>query len=545
MPQGFLSIVLHSHLPFVRHPEHERSMEEKWFYEAMLECYLPLLNIMEKMKNDGINYRLTISLSPTLMFMMEDYLLSERFSAYMENLQKLARREEERTAGDPAFHPLACMYRKYFDEISTYYHENCGRRPVQVYRNLQEEGKLEVITTSATHGFLPLLDVHRESVYAQVACAVDYYHELFGEPPRGMWLPECAYDHGIEEILEEMGVQYFITDTHGVLYASPRPKYGIYSPIITENGVAVFGRDAESSKQVWSSREGYPGDYNYREFYRDIGYDLDFNYINEHLHPPGFRSDTGVKYYRITGESLDYKEPYRPEVAANKAAEHAGNFMFNREKQVEFLSGLMGRPPVIVAPYDSELLGHWWFEGPLWLDYLCRKMDCDQDTIKLITPGEYLDLGYPLQVATPNPSSWGDKGYYEVWLNGKNDWTYRHLHKAAKDMIDIATKYPDAHGLMERAITQAARELLLAQSSDWPFIMTVGTMVEYARERINKHLLRFRNLTEQIRGGNINEEQLSMLESIDNVFSRLDYHNFQKLDTTIPIETGQILSPIK
>ncbi len=545
MPQGFLSIVLHSHLPFVRHPEHKHSMEEKWFYEAMLECYLPLLNIMEKMQNDAINYRLTISLSPTLMFMMEDELLSARFSKYMENLQNLARREEVRTAGDNTFQPLASMYRKYFDEISAYYHENCQRRPVQVYRRLQEDGLIEVITTTATHGFLPLLDLQRESVHAQVASAVDYYQELFGDSPRGIWLPECAYNYGMEEILEEHGIQYFISDTHGVLYASPRPKYGIYSPIITENGVAVFGRDAESSKQVWSSREGYPGDYSYREFYRDIGYDLDFDYINEHLHPPGFRSDTGIKYYRITGESLEYKEPYRPDIAAEKAAEHAGNFMFNREKQVEFLSGLMGRPPIVIAPYDSELLGHWWFEGPLWLDYLCRKMDRDQDNIKLITPGEYLDLGYPLQVSTPNASSWGDKGYYEVWLNGKNDWLYRHLHKAAEDMIEVATKYPDANGLMERALKQAARELLLAQSSDWPFIMTVETMVQYAHERANKHILRFRNLVEQIRDGNINEEKLSMLESIDNVFPRLDYRLFQKMETTIPIEAEKILSTIR
>lgn len=545
MPQGFLSMVLHSHLPFVRHPEHKHSLEEKWFFEAMLECYLPLLKIMENMRKDGINFRLTFSLSPTLLFMLEDELLSERFAGYMENLQNLSRREEERTSGDSVFSPLATMYRKYFDEMSAYYHENCGRRPVQVYRRLQNDGFIEVITTGITHGFLPLLDINRESVYAQIASAVNYYYELFGNIPRGIWLPECAFSYGIEDILEEQGIQYFITDTHGVLYASPRPKYGIYSPVITQNGVAVFGRDPESSKQVWSSQEGYPGDYNYREFYRDIGYDLDINYVGEHLHPPGFRGDTGIKYYRITGETLEYKEPYRPENAREKAAEHAGNFMFNREKQVEFLSGVMGRPPLIVAPYDSELLGHWWFEGPLWLDFLCRKMHYDQDNVRLITPGEYLDLGYPLQVSTPAPSSWGDKGYYEVWLNGSNDWLYRHLHRAAKDMVDIATMYPNANGIMERAIKQAGRELILAQSSDWPFIMTVDTMVEYAHERARKHLMRFRDLAGQVYNGNIEEEKLAVLESIDNVFPNLDYHLFQKLETTVPIEDQDILSTIR
>ena len=541
MPQGFLSIVLHAHLPYVRHPEHEYSLEEKWFYEAMLECYLPLLRRMEKLKDDGINYRLTFSVSPTLLSMMEDDLLRDRFIRYMQNLQELSRREEERTAGDPTFGPLATHYREHFDQIADYYHRRCRAHPSRVLKELQQEGCVEVITTAATHGFLPLLDLQRESTYAQLAAGIEYYTDMLGEPPRGIWLPECAYDYGLEEVLEELGLQYFITDTHGVLYAAPRPKYGVYSPIVTENGVAAFARDPESSKQVWSSREGYPGDYNYREFYRDIGHDLPYDYIKDFLHPPGMRSDTGIKYYRISGtDTLDFKEPYIPEIARDKAAEHAGNFMFNREKQVEYLSEVMNRPPLIIAPYDTELFGHWWFEGPIWLDCLCRKMDKDQDNVKLITPGDYLDMGYPLQISTPSASSWGDKGYHEVWLNGKNDYLYPHLHRGARDMISLATDYPDAEGLMERALTQAARELLLAQSSDWPFIMTVGTMVEYAETRAHDHLVRFRKLIEQIHSGNINEEWLSKLEAVDNLYPRLDYRLFQKQETTVPVEVATI-----
>ena len=351
-----------------------------------------------------------------------------------------------------------------------------------------------------------------------------------------VWLPECAYNHGLDTILGDLGIQYFITATHGVLYASPRPKYGVYSPILTPGGVAAFGRDPESSKQVWSSREGYPGDYNYREFYRDIAYDLPLEYVGPHLHPPGMRTDSGIKYYRITGESLAYKEPYRPEQALEKAAEHAGNFMFNREQQVKYLGQLMGRPPVVVAPYDAELFGHWWFEGPRWLDYLCRKIAYDQDHIKLITPGDYLDLGYPLQLSNPNPSSWGDKGYHEVWLNGSNDWLYRHLHRAAMDMVELATRYPEAEGLLAEALTQASRELLLAQSSDWPFILTTKTMVEYALNRATGHLLNFRSLNKQIRSGQIDRPWLKKISEADDLFPKLDYRLFQDLETTVPRE---------
>lgn len=363
MAQGFLALILHAHLPHVRHPEHEHSLEEKWFFEAITECYIPLLMVFEEMRNNGIDFRITFSLSPTLLAMLEDPLLQDRYRHYLQGLQELARLEEERTAGDAAFAPLALLYRSHFDSAAAYF-DRYESRLVGAFRKLARENYLELITTASTHAYLPLLQLQPESIYAQIANALQYHKALFGEAPRGLWLPECAFDHGLEEITGELGIQYFITATHGLLYASPRPKYGVYSPILTRNGTAVFGRDAETSKQVWSAQEGYPGDYDYREFYRDIGYDLPLEYIGPHLHPPGMRSDTGIKYYRITREGLDYKEPYNPEGAREKAALHAGNFMFNREQQVRYLSGVMGRPPIVVSPYDAELFGHWWFEGP-------------------------------------------------------------------------------------------------------------------------------------------------------------------------------------
>lgn len=534
MAQGFLALILHAHLPYVRHPEHRHSLEEKWFFEAVTECYIPLLIIFEQMAAEGIDFRLTFSLSPTLVAMLEDPLLQERYREYLQGLQELARLEEERTAGDPDFAPLAKLYRHRFDTAAGYFERYHGRL-TGAFRNLAEKGYLELITTASTHAYLPLL-LQPENIYAQITNAVQYHQAIFGEAPRGIWLPECAYEHGLEEIPAELGLHYFITATHGVLYASPRPKYGVYSPILTKSGVAVFGRDPETSKQVWSSQEGYPGDYDYREFYRDIAYDLPLKYIGRHLHPPGMRSDSGIKYYRITCEGLDYKEPYRPEKAREKAALHAANFMFNREQQVKYLAAAMGRPPIIIAPYDTELFGHWWFEGPQWLDFLCRKIAYDQHNFKLITPGEYLDLGYPLQLSRPNPSSWGDKGYHEFWLNGSNDWLYRHLHKASEEMIALATASPEAEGLSKRALCQAARELMLAQSSDWPFIMTSGTMVSYARSRAESHLIRFRTLTRQISEGTIDSQWLEELEKADNLFPHLDYRLYQKLETTVPVE---------
>jgi 1,4-alpha-glucan branching enzyme len=315
-----------------------------------------------------------------------------------------------------------------------------------------------------------------------------------------------------------------VLETHGITRADPHPRYGVFGPIFCPNGVAAFGRDPESSTQVWSSTAGYPGDYDYREFYRDIAFDLDFEYIRPYLHPEGIRADTGIKYYRITGKG-NHKEVYVPSQAEKKAELHAGNFMFNREKQVEYLTSIMDRKPLVVAPYDAELFGHWWFEGPLWLNSLIRQIASRQKTIRLVTLSEYLGE-FPInQVCQPCMSSWGLQGFNEVWLNGKNDWIYPLLHRAAEEMEDLAKKYPSARGLKKRALNQAARELLLAQASDWAFMIS-GAMAEYGRKRTETHLARFQELCKEVNGTRVNGARLAQMESLDNIFPQIDYRVF-------------------
>ncbi|HEX8907690.1 MAG TPA: 1,4-alpha-glucan branching protein domain-containing protein, partial [Anaeromyxobacteraceae bacterium] len=194
----------------------------------------------------------------------------------------------------------------------------------------------------------------------------------------------------------------------------------------------------------------------------------------------------------------------------------------------EHLSSRMGGTrPIVVSPYDAELYGHWWHEGPTFIDFLIRKVAFDQRTFRLATPGEYLRENPEQQVATPPLCSWGAGGYAGVWLDGSNDWVYRHLHKAAERMIALARDYPQAEGLSRRALDQAARELLLAQSSDWAFIMKTGTMVEYAIRRTKEHLLRFTRLHDQIRAGQVDESWLGYVEGKDNIFPEIDYRVYR------------------
>ena len=522
--KGYLALVLHAHLPFIRHPEYPDFLEEDWFYEAMVETYLPLLNVFENLTAEGVDFRLTMSVTPPLCNMMNDPLLTERFRHYLNQRVELSGKELDRTRGT-GFADVAKMYydkfRRLQDLFENVYHGNV----LEGFKKFQNMGKLEVITCGATHGYLPLM-VHKESVNAQVKIAANDYRMRFGRSPRGIWLGECAYNPGDDKFLRDEGIRFFFMESHGILHGTPRPKYGIYAPVYCpKTGVAAFARDMESAQQVWSADSGYPGDARYREFYRDLGYDLDYDYIKPYLHSDGVRRNIGMKYCKITGKvPLNQKAPYNPAEARAVAAEHAGNFMFNRQKQIEYLSTLMDRKPLVVSMYDAELYGHWWYEGIDFLEFLFKKLHYDQKDIKLITPVEYLEK-YPVnQTVQPSMSSWGDKGYHDVWLNSGNDWIYRHLIKSAERMRDLANQFPHAGGLLGRTLNQMARELLLMQSSDWAFLMTTGTAKEYSTKRTKDHVKRFNELYEQVKHNRINEAYVYDLECKDSIFQGIDYN---------------------
>lgn len=524
MKKGYLLLALHAHLPFVRHPEHEDFLEERWLFEAITESYIPLIDVFDRLISEGIPFQLTMTLSPTLVSMLDDPLLQERYNRHLEKLIELSTKEIDRTRHEPSYYPLAQMYHHHFCHVREIFHDRYGRNLLRAFRKFQDAGFLEIITCGATHGYLPLMRPVSSSVRAQVRVACQHYESIFGRRPRGIWLPECGFYPGDDQILKDNGLEYFFVDSHGILFGTPRPKYGVYAPVYCPSGVAAFGRDFESSKQVWSAEEGYPGDFWYREFYRDVGFDLDFSYIRPYIHPDGIRINTGIKYYRITNRNHNHKEPYDPERARAKAEKHAGNFMFNRERQVEYLYRRLGRKPVVTAPYDAELFGHWWYEGPLFLEHLIRKIAKDSEILELVTAPKYLRENSYNQPLMPAQSSWGWKGYHEVWLEGANDWIYRYLHKASERMHEMASKYPTADGLLCRALNQMARELLLAESSDWAFMMKTRTSAEYAVQRTRDHLLAFSRLYDSIQEGNMDEVWLVSLEKKDCLFPSIDYH---------------------
>jgi len=537
---GYLALVLHAHLPFVRHPEHEHFLEEDWFFEAVTETYIPLLRMMQRLVEDSVRFKLTMSLTPTLCAMLQDQLLRERYVRHLDLLIDLSAREQKRNRKDPRLRELADFYFKMFQDTRAFFVDEWKRDLLAVFRKMRETGALEIIASAATHGLLSVLQQQApQAARAQVLIGRDVYVDLFGAAPSGFWLPECAYVPGLDPILQEANIRWFVLDAHGLLFGKPRPCRSIYAPYYTPAGPAAFARDGDSSRQVWSAHEGYPGDPAYREFYRDLGFELPMEHLG--LIARGTRKFSGLKYHRITGRG-DEKQLYDRAAAENATAKHASHFLEERRQQIRDISKF-GFDPIVVAPFDAELFGHWWFEGPRFLEQFIRRA-ANQGDFWLTTPSDYVAAHPTQQIVEPAASTWGENGHLAVWLDPSNAWIYPHLHVAAQKMIGFAQsasavveqplRVPNAKStagapslqFTDRVLKQLARELLLAQSSDWAFLMKSRTAREYATKRTTDHLARFNRLHDQFVANDVDNNFLHDCECRDNLFPNLNWRYY-------------------
>jgi len=522
---GFLAIVLHAHLPYVRHLERKGVLQENWLFEAITECYIPLLRMFDGLQKDQPSFRLTLSLSPTLLTLLNDEILKRRYVEYLQRRIQLAQLEVIRNRHHQPFHRLANYYLQFFSETLNAYQYCYQQNLVRAFVRHHHRGNLEIITTAATHAFLPLFSSNEGAVRTQILTGIETFEHVTGIRPRGFWLPECGYYPGLEKLLAEAGINYFFTDTHAITHADVTPILGVNAPLDCGNSVYAFGRDPASSRQVWSSTDGYPGDPYYREYHRDMGFEMEQNMLEPFITEESQPVRTGFKYHRVTGMGGS-KQLYEPDRALERATQHAQDFVIDRERDIERLPNEEGdQQPIIVAPYDAELFGHWWFEGPLWLKGVIENISKDSNTLTLCTCSDYLTQCNGIQKALPSASSWGESGYNHYWLSEKNSWIYPHIHAACERMERLAISLP-AGSLFERTANQAARSLLLAQASDWPFIMQAETTIDYAIQKIEDALARFNYLCQSVENLQIDERQLSALELLDDIFPTVDYRHY-------------------
>ncbi|MBA4179110.1 MAG: hypothetical protein C0506_00835 [Anaerolinea sp.] len=528
---GTATFVLHTHLPYCRLAGRWPHGEE-WLHEAMLECYLPLIRAFKRLSTevDG-ELGVTINMTPILAEQIADPLMRDHFRAYLADKVQRARVDAARFNGESGLRGVTARFHlTRYESIQAFYEDDIAAAPLAALASLEESGHIEIATSAATHGYLPLLD-DAAAIRFQVETGVRSHIKNFGRPPRSFWLPECAYKPGLERYLQDAGIKVFFVETHLVTGGEARGKAlgGMLGPYLElqarpvtrpmrldphegttfrpyyagNSTVAVLARNERTGLQVWSASHGYPGDPDYREFHKKDG-------------------DSGLHYWRVTGSNvgLGEKAEYEPATALSRAREHAAHFAEVVKSELYFYehgthhAGAHDRGAVI-ASYDTELFGHWWLEGVDWLEHAIRRLNEDS-SVRLISSGRLVQESPPTETITLPEGSWGSGGDHRTWLNDETAWTWPEIrerqHRAAKLLQDDTP-----------AARQLARELLLLQSSDWQFLMTTGQAHDYAVERFNAHVERFDALANAIESADPNLEALVHgLEWLDNPFESIN-----------------------
>ena len=490
---GHLALVLHAHLPFVRHPEHHRFLEESWLYEAVAEVYLPLLRVLQGWASDGIAARITLSISPTLAAMWKDPLLMSRAQDYLDSRLELMRQEVIRCLWQPDLRSAIQQQQREWLANRLWWQTHPSL--LAAFQELESAGIVELITTSATHAILPFMEPSTGAAQAQIRYGIRQHSQLLKNRPQGFWLPECAHHAPLNPMLAAEGIRWTILDRRLPKSSRKRRPRSQPSVLQLDSGLIAFIRDPSTATRVWSREHGYPSHADYRDFYRDVGFEADLDYVEPYLPSPGLRGFTGVKPYRITGLGVE-KRPYHPQQALRRAWQHAQHFLrgcaahCSLEQQMGFAP-----EPIIVAPYDAELFGHWWHEGPLFLDAVGRLAQQQTDVPALVTLSDHLNtFAIPKEEAYEEQaaSTWGAGGCFETWLNPVNAWIFPALRSAERAFAEALRTRAFEPGHATRHHLQAAgASLLQAQASDWPFHLQPGAESGYARRRITQHLEEF------------------------------------------------------
>ncbi len=553
---GAFALVLHGHLPYMRQVG-SWPYGEEWIHETLAETYIPLLNVLYDLREEGVAYQLTLGLSPVLVEQFADPLILEHFDRYIEERIGAAQQDKALYAGQgfygstlngaPDLHLryLAEWYESFYQRIQHTFHARFRRDLISALRSLQDTGHIELMSSAATHGYLPLFK-HDSSIYAQLSTGLISHERWFGQRPTALWLPEYAYRPGLEQLMDEQGLRVFFIETHTLVggepvgaasgkiigpygevkrrYALPQintlpqqahslfKAYYVQRPDGTPTQVAVLARNDRTSEQVWSSEWGYPGDFDYREFHKRAG-------------------TSGLQYWRVTGAktALDHKDFYHPDWAGFKVEQHAEHFAHFIGDTLRHHNNHTGHEGVILASLDVRLLGHWWFEGIPWLKKVLRHIAGDPE-IALVTVSQQVEAQPPSAAVALPESSWGPGGGHFAWNNGDNRWLWPLLHEAEARMETLATRFDRDEVDESRIIVlnQMARELLLAQSSDWAFLIATGQGREYAAQRFNQHMQRFDQLALGVEHGQPSRELADAYYSLDRVFPDLDYRWFRR-----------------
>lgn len=525
MSNPVISVVLHAHAPFLRygdrHGDQLSGSQERWFFECLSETYIPLLQAFERLDQDRVPFRAAISLSPTLCHMLTDELLVERYLQYTDKQIEFGAQEMERSAGDKELQALVNLFYDRVVDKRVLFTERYEKNILKGFEYFQKKGRIELLGTAATHAFLPFYTSYPEAIQAQFEVSIATYRDNFGKSPQGFWLPELGWSESLDSWLRAYNFGYTVLESHALVFGRPTAKNGTFYPVRTPQGIFAFGRDFYACRDI----EQMARDPVYRYYLRDQGFELPADDVKPFLGPQGNRTGTGYKYWAGGSNKL-----YNPALALQRAKNQAQDFLAARVARLKSAAALMeGGDPLSLCAFDADSLGRFWHEGPLFLEALFRE-GAKSEEVQFLTPSEYLvkQNTASFQTLVPEFSSWGHNGYAEAWLDASNDWMYSHSVRALERMVEIAERFPNSTSLKERALNQAARELLLALSSDWSKMLYKQESAAYARSRIESSLRNFTTIYEALGSNYISTEWLTQLEKRNNIFPNINYRVFRR-----------------
>ncbi|MDR2942932.1 MAG: DUF1957 domain-containing protein [Treponema sp.] len=525
-----ISFVLEAHVPFVREHRKDDDLsqdgEEGRFFEYVSETLLPLLGVLDRLESDHVPFCIGLAVSPILMFLLGDEHLQNKYLHYTDKQIEFGKQEIERTAGNAEMNRLAHAYYDALLERRIAYTERYEKNILKAFDFYRRKGKVEILASSATNAFLPFIAHNAETLQAQMEIPAGGYRRYFGNSPQGFWLTALGWTSAIEPYLRAYNFLYTIVDSHGLLYGNPPPEKGSFLPVKTHNGTFVLARDFYAVREI----EKISNDELYLDNTRDVGYELPPSAVSLFLSAEGERHKTGYRYWARAYNGKNGSDTvYNPQAVSGRITEHARAFLENTIARLEFASKHMEETPVSLYANNAGIFGGLWREGPQFIESLFR-MGAGYRELKFVTPSDYIfsQKLNSLQVVAPEFSSCGVNGYAETWLDTSNDWIYRHLTRSMERMTELAERFPDDTGLKERALNQAAREILLAQSSDWACLLHRQESTEFARNNAENALRNFTTIYEALGSNYISTEWLTTLERRHNIFPNINYRVFRR-----------------
>jgi 1,4-alpha-glucan branching enzyme len=471
MSEGTFCLVVHSHLPWLPH-HGSWPVGEEWLYQAWAHSYLPMVELLERFADEGRRDVLTLGVTPVLAAQLDDPYSIRAFHDWLGHWQLRAQHAATLWRGDPLLRELAAAEHRTAvraaEELGTRWRH--GFSPV--LRSLVDNSTIELLGGPLAHPFQPLLDP-RVREFALNAGLADTALRL-GTRPEGIWAPECGYAPGMENDYAAAGVRRFLVDgpsLRGESWAA-RP--------VGDTDVLAFGRDLEVTYRVWSPKAGYPGHAAYRDFHT-------------------WQHEVGLKAARVTGKTVEPqdKAPYDPALAADVLRTHVKDFVETVVTRLRSLKRQHGREALVVAAYDTELFGHWWHEGPAWLEGVLRALP--EAGVRVTTLKGAMEAGHVGEAIDLPSSSWGSGKDWRVW-DGEQVKDMVAANAALQDrLLDLVAGLDRT--ARDTVADQAVAEAMLALESDWAFMVTKDSAADYARRRAAVHTERFDALAGLLRRG--------------------------------------------